>query len=85
MANRELDGLARQWWSDLSARQRTMIVAVGAVEGLLKVAMLIDLRRRSADDVRGAKWAWASTALINSAGVIQLAYFAIGRRRGDGQ
>jgi hypothetical protein len=70
----------KRWWSDLSGRQRGIIIALGAVEGLLKIGMLVDLRRRPAGAVRGPKWAWASTALVNSAGLIQVAYFLLGRR-----
>jgi hypothetical protein len=54
--------------------------------GLVLVTWLIvtpfvwrDLKRRSADEVRGPKWLWrlASTNLTGS-----LAYFVIGRKRG---
>jgi hypothetical protein len=68
-------------WSDLSSRQRGLIIAAAAVETALKVAMLVDLRRRDASEVRGPKWLWASTALFNSAGIAPLSYFAVGRRR----
>ena len=72
--------MARRW-KDLSRRQQTMIVAVAAVESALKAAMLMDLKRRPAEEVRGPKWLWASTALINSAGVLPVAYFVAGRVR----
>jgi hypothetical protein len=68
-------------WSDLSTRQRRLIIAAATVETALKVAMLVDLRRRDQSRVRGPKWLWASTALINSAGIAPLSYFAVGRRR----
>jgi hypothetical protein len=74
-------GAVKRRWSDLSSRQRRLIIAVGAVETLLKIAMLFDLQRRSPEEVRGTKWAWRSTALVNSAGIAQLAYFVLGRRR----
>ena len=64
----------------LSQRQRRIIVVAAAGETALKVAMLIDLKRRPADQVRGRKWLWASTALVNSAGVLPVAYFIAGRR-----
>jgi hypothetical protein len=66
-------------WKDLSKRQRQMIIAAAAVEGALKTAMLIDLSRRPAEQVRGRKWLWASTALLNSAGIAPLSYFLFGR------
>jgi hypothetical protein len=71
-------------WQRLSPRTRQLIVAVAAVETALKVAMLIDLRRRPAPAVRGSKWAWGASALVNSAGLIPLSYFAFGRRTTNG-
>ena len=68
-------------WSDLSTRQRRLIIVAGVVETALKVAMLLDLRGRDAAEVRGSKRLWAATALINSAGIAPLSYFAFGRRR----
>jgi hypothetical protein len=68
-------------WSDLSTRQRRLIIAAAAAETALKVAMLVDLRRRNASEVRGPKWLWAASALINSAGIAPLSYFVLGRRR----
>jgi hypothetical protein len=68
-------------WKDLTQGQRKLIVVAAAVEAALKAAMLVDLRRRPPEQVRGPKWAWAATALVNSAGIVQLVYFALGRRR----
>jgi hypothetical protein len=68
-------------WSDLSSRQRTLIILAVAVETALKVVMLIDLKRRPADQVRGPKGLWAATALANTAGLAPLAYLVFGRRR----
>lgn len=67
--------------SVLSTRQRQIIVVAAAVETALKAAMLIDLRRRPAGQVRGPKWLWASTALVNTAGIAPLSYFIVGRAR----
>ena len=64
---------------ELSKRQRRIIIAVAAAEAVLKAAMLIDLRHRPARQVRGPKWLWASTALVNTAGIAPLAYFIAGR------
>ena len=74
--------MATRKWSDLSRRSRRLIVGVGAVETCLKVAALVDIKRRPADQVRGPKWAWATAvALVNSAGAMPVVYFALGRRR----
>lgn len=74
------NAVARRW-SDLSTGQRRLIIVAAAVEGALKLAMLIDLRQRPASEVRGPKWAWAATALANTAGLAPLSYFLLGRRR----
>lgn len=68
--------------NDLSKRQRRILIAAAAAEAALKAAMLIDLRRRPAAQVRGPKWLWASTALINTAGIAPLSYFLVGRTAG---
>ncbi len=65
--------------SDPSKRQRRVIIAAAAAEAALKAAMLIDLRGRPASQVRGPKWLWASTALVNTAGIAPLSYFLVGR------
>ena len=73
---------ARKKWSDLDPRIRRVLVVASAIEGVLKVAALIDLARRSSDEVRGSKAGWAAAvALINSLGAVPIAYFAWGRRR----
>ena len=78
--NRPAGALARGW-KDLDRPQRGLLIAVAAVEAVLKIVMLVDLRRRPAAEVRGPKWLWASTALINSAGLAPASYFLFGRRR----
>ena len=75
--------MARRW-KDLSERQRRLIIAAAVGETALKAAMLLDLKRRPASQVRGPKWLWASTALINSAGVLPVSYFLVGRVRTPG-
>ncbi|HEY1281372.1 MAG TPA: hypothetical protein VGF22_16965 [Acidimicrobiales bacterium] len=68
-------------WSNLSQGKRRLIVAVAAVETALKIAMLIDLKRRPAGQVKGSKRVWAASAIVNSAGIIPVTYFVFGRRR----
>jgi hypothetical protein len=62
----------------MSPRRRKLIVAAGVGEACLKAAMLIDLKRRPASQVRGSKWLWTPLALVNFVGPVS--YFAIGRR-----
>jgi hypothetical protein len=71
----------RRRWSDLSERNRRLITITAVAEGILKLAALIDLKRRPASQVRGPKWLWATVlAVVGSAGILPLSYFAFGRR-----
>jgi hypothetical protein len=68
-------------WNKLNLRTRRLIIVAATFEGLLKIAALIDLARRPADEVRGSKAKWATAiVLVNSGGVLPLYYFAQGRR-----
>jgi hypothetical protein len=69
-------------WSDLSERTRRLLIAAAVADGALRVAALIDLKRRPASQIRGRKRMWAAAvAIINSAGVLPISYFVFGRRR----
>ena len=73
--------MARRW-SELSDRNRRLLIAAAVAEAGLKTAVLIDLKRRPASQIRGSKWMWVAVAvLVNSAGIGSLSYFAFGRRR----
>jgi len=75
------DVMARRW-GDLSERSRKVIIAAAIGEAVLKTAVLIDIRRRPASQIRGSKRMWiVGAVLVNSAGVGPLSYFAFGRRR----
>jgi hypothetical protein len=75
---------ARQQWGDLSERTRKLIIAGAVADGILKIAALIDIKRRPASQIRGRKWIWAPVvAIANSAGVIPISYFIFGRRQGQ--
>jgi Phospholipase_D-nuclease N-terminal len=72
-------------WSDLSESSRRLIIGTAIGEAALKTAVLIDIRRRPASQIRGSKRMWIIAAvLVNSAGVGPLSYFAFGRRRPAG-
>jgi hypothetical protein len=69
-------------WGDLSQGSRRFIIIGGIFEAVLKIAALVDLVRRPAEQVRGSKPRWAaSIVLINSVGAAPIAYFTFGRRR----
>jgi hypothetical protein len=68
-------------WKDLSPRTRGLLSVAAAVEAGLKIAALIDLKRRPAAQVRGPKWAWGlAITVANSAGAVPILYLVRGRR-----
>jgi hypothetical protein len=74
--------MARKQWSGLSQRTRRVLTVAAVAEGILKLAALIDIKRRPASQIRGPKWAWASVvAVVSSAGVVPISYFVFGRRQ----
>jgi hypothetical protein len=77
------DGMAaRRQWSDLSERTRRLLTITAVAEGVLKLAALVDLKRRPASQVRGPKWLWATVlTVVSSAGVAPISYFVFGRRQ----
>jgi hypothetical protein len=59
-----------------------LIVVTSVLEGVLKVAALVDLARRPSNEVRGSKAAWAAAvSSISCLGAVPIAYFAWGRRK----
>ena len=72
----------RRRWSDLSDRDRGLVVVGASVDVALRIAALADLRRRPATALRGRKRIWATVlALTSSAGLVPAGYFLFGRRR----
>ena len=72
---------AKRQWSDLSERTRGLIITAAVAEVILKVAALIDIKRRPASQVRGPRWLWALVVtVVSSAGVVPISYFVFGRR-----
>jgi phospholipase D-like protein len=66
-------------WSEMSGPQRALVALAGFVQLSLLSAALLDLRRRSADQVNGSKRLWAAISFVNFVG--PLSYFAFGRKR----
>ena len=74
--------VAYRRWSDLGPRTQRLVLIGGVVEGILKVAALVDLAGRPRNEVCGSKRWWAAAiVLINSVGAAPLTYFACGRKR----
>ena len=77
---------SRKQWSELSPRTRRLLTVTAVIEGILKLAALIDLKRRPASQIRGPKWLWATVVtVVSSAGVLPVSYFAFGRRQPPSQ
>jgi hypothetical protein len=69
-----------QWrWSDLSGRQRKLLVTAAGCEAALKVAALVDIQRRPPNQIRGPKAMWRAAMVVNLLG--PLSYFLVGRKR----
>ena len=74
-------GRLKQRWHALTPVQRKLLVAASALDTAAKSAALVDLARRSPDEIRGPKWLWATALpVVNSAGLLPAAYFLLGRR-----
>ncbi len=46
---------AKRQWSDLSESTRKLLITAAVAETILKVAALIDIKRRPASQIRGRK------------------------------
>ena len=66
-------------WQDLSPKQQAVVIGAAAIELVLLVAALVDLKRRPAEQVRGRKGVWALASFAGFVGPIS--YFAFGRKR----
>jgi hypothetical protein len=74
--------MTRPRWSDLSKQTRRLIITAAVADGALRMAALIDIKRRPASQIRGRKRVWAAVvALVNSAGIAPISYLVFGRRR----
>jgi Phospholipase_D-nuclease N-terminal len=66
-------------WAQFSDRQRALLLGAAAAELSLKIAALIDIKRRPAELIRGPKALWRAAMVVNLIG--PLSYFAFGRKR----
>ncbi len=76
---------AKKQWSELDERTRRLIIITAATDITLRVAALIDIKRRPASEINGRRWLWATAmAVISSAGIAPIVYFVFGRRQRHG-
>lgn len=71
--------MAKKTWADLSPRDKRRIYLAGAAEVVMTTVALIDLAKRPASEVRGPKWAWVLSFVVQPFGPVS--YFAFGRQR----
>lgn len=71
--------MSKRKWQDLTPLQRKALAAGIAVQLALLGAALLDLSRRSSEELRGGKRLWVPAVFVNFVGPI--AYFLAGRRR----
>lgn len=66
-------------WRDLTTTQQRAIVLGSALQLGLLAAALVDIYRRSEEEIRGRKRLWVAAAFVNFVGPIS--YFLFGRKR----
>jgi hypothetical protein len=64
-------------WSDLTGRQRAVILALGSIELALTSTAAVDLARRPAEQVRGNRALWWPLLFVQPFG--SLVYLLCGR------
>ncbi len=75
-------GRADARWRELDPGVQRALVAAGVADAVLRAVALADLTRTPRERVRGPKAAWAlALAVTSSAGLLPLAWFALGRGR----
>ncbi len=68
----------RKKWADLSPFQRGAVVVISFVQVALLIAALVDISRRSPEEINGDKRLWTILAFVNYIGPIS--YFLFGRK-----
>lgn len=66
-------------WSELSPKQRAILLALASVQLSLLATALVDLFFRPPEQVNGPRWAWALASFVSFVG--PLAYLRFGRKR----
>ncbi|WP_432546978.1 hypothetical protein [Kineococcus sp. SYSU DK004] len=76
-------GRAGARWRELDPGVQRVLVAAGVADAVLRAVALADVARTPRERVRGPKAAWAlALAGVSSAGLLPLAWFAVGRGGG---
>jgi hypothetical protein len=71
--------MAGRKWSELTDKQRALLLVAASVQVSLAVSAWADLADRPASEVNGSKARWAAIIAVNVVG--PLSYFRWGRKR----
>jgi hypothetical protein len=71
--------MAGRKWSELTDKQRALLLVAASVQVSLAVSAWADLADRPASEINGSKARWAAIIAVNFVG--PLSYFRWGRRR----
>ena len=71
--------MTKKRWSDLGSAQKSSVLLSVTIQLGLLAAVLADIYRRPAAEIRGNKKLWVAAAFINFVGPIS--YFLFGRKR----
>jgi len=71
--------MAKKRWEDLTALQKKGIVLSSTVQIGLLIAALVNIYRRSQEEIWGRKWWWTVASFVNFVGPVS--YFLFGCKR----
>jgi hypothetical protein len=71
--------MAARRWSELTDKQRALLLVAASVQVSLAVSAWADLADRPATEINGSKARWAAIIAVNFVG--PLTYFRWGRKR----
>jgi hypothetical protein len=71
--------MAARKWSELTDKQRALLLVAASVQVSLAVSAWADLADRPASEINGSKARWAAIIAVNFVG--PLTYFRWGRKR----
>jgi hypothetical protein len=71
--------MAGRTWSELTGKQRALLLVAASVQVSLAVSAWADLADRPPSEVNGSKARWAAIIAVNFVG--PLSYFRWGRKR----
>ena len=71
--------MVKKRWQDLTVAEKMGVALMGAVQLLLLVAALWDIRRQPANEGKGSKGWWTAAVFVNFIGPIS--YFLFGKKK----